>query len=458
LRRLLRLRAARDLHHQRAPPEPARLVAHPRLHRLPERHPARPHAGGHGPALLLRRPHRAEPGGGGAGEGRHRHGLPPGGGAHRAAERGRAQRVHRGRHAPRRAGLEGAGGQHLHTRLADPRRRAHHPARAHHGGGLLPAPHHQPHRLEDARHPPPRRHRAHRGDRRGRDRRLRGGRHGVARARGQDHARRRRERAAHHAAASAGGLMRLRVLRPEPAGGSAGSTPGPERPTRPWGRWLRVPRRRDLRADMIRPPLPRRLKVVRIEPGRVKVRLERLVRRTLPVRPELAGLPPLGYTPEAGVTPGEVEVSGPASKVEDLKEIKTEPLELRSAPEAFSRTVLLSWAGDFVSFAPDHVTVSVAFQPTLMSRKFDHVEVAVRNLGGGLRAKLVPPRLDLTVQGPQRVLSNYALEAGSVYVDAAGLEPGTYRVTPKIELPQSIEVTRREPEVQTLELTTKGGR
>src|SRR3989449_3561992 len=32
-------------------------------------------------------------------------------------------------------------------------------------------------------------------------------------------------------------------------------------------------------ADMIRPPLPRRLKVVRIEPGRVKVRLERLVRR-----------------------------------------------------------------------------------------------------------------------------------------------------------------------------------
>ncbi len=348
--------------------------------------------------------------------------------------------------------------------------------------------------------------------------------------------------------------MRLRVLRPEPAGGSAGSTPGPERPTRPWQRWLRVPRRRDLRAalrrnaglklvslllafflwfsinvserdaegtleipvhqvrpptgymvtnaptkpiavgvrgprtildgvderrvrfaldlasagpgevrielnaDMIRPPLPRRLKVVRIEPGRVKVRLERVVRRTLPVRPELAGLPPLGYTPEAGVTPGEVEVSGPASKVEDLKEIKTEPLELRSAPEAFSRTVLLSWAGDFVSFAPDHVTVSVTFQPTLMSRKFDRVEVAVRNLGGGLRAKLVPPRLDLTVQGPQRVLSNYALEAGSVYVDAAGLEPGTYRVTPKIELPQSIEVTRREPEVQTLELTAKGGR
>jgi len=216
--------------------------------------------------------------------------------------------------------------------------------------------------------------------------------------------------------------------------------------------------RHELNADLIRPPLPRRLKIVRIEPARVKVRLERLVRRTLPVRPELAGLPPLGYTAEASVTPGEVEANGPASKVEELKEIKTEPVDLRGAPEPIARAVLLSWAGDFVSFAPDHVTVSITFQPTVMSRKFDHVEVAVRNTSGGLRAKLVPPRIDLTVQGPQRVLSSYALEAGSVYVDAAGLEPGNYRVTPKIELPQSIEVTRREPEVQTLEVTAKGGR
>ncbi len=216
--------------------------------------------------------------------------------------------------------------------------------------------------------------------------------------------------------------------------------------------------RQELNADMIRPPLPRRLKIVRIEPGRVKVRLERLVRRTVPVRAELAGLPPLGYTAEANVTPGEVDASGPANKVEELKEIKTEPIELRGAPEPRSRTVLLSWAGDFVSFTPDRVTVAVTFRPTMMSRKFDHVEVGVRGVGEGLRAKLVPARIDFTVQGPQSVLSNYALDAGSVYVDAAGLEPGSYRVAPKIELPQSIEVTRREPEVQTLELTAKGAR
>ena len=210
--------------------------------------------------------------------------------------------------------------------------------------------------------------------------------------------------------------------------------------------------RQELNADMLRPELPRRLKVVRIEPARVKVRVERLARRRLPVKAELDGLPPMGYTADATVTPGEVEVSGPASKVDDLKEIKTEPIDMRGAPEPIEHNVLLSWAGDFVSFTPDHVLVALSFKPTMMMRRFEHVEVAVRGVPAGMRAKLVPPRVDLTVQGPQRVLSNFDLPDGSVFVDAGSLGSGTHRVTPQAELPQSLEVTRRDPEVQTLEI------
>src|SRR5439155_9245774 len=90
-------------------------------------------------------------------------------------------------------------------------------------------------------------------------------------------------------------------------------------------------RREELNADMIRPELPRRLKLVRMEPSRAKVKIERLVRRRLPVKVEL-GMPPLGYTTEPSVAPNEVEVTGPASKVEDLHEIKTESIDLHGAP------------------------------------------------------------------------------------------------------------------------------
>jgi YbbR domain-containing protein len=213
----------------------------------------------------------------------------------------------------------------------------------------------------------------------------------------------------------------------------------------------------ELAADMIRPKLPRRLKIVRIEPARVKVRVERLIHRRLPVKVELAGLPPLGYTAEATVTPGEVDVSGPATKVDDLKEIKTEPVPLRAPPDPQERAVLLSWAGDFVSFTPDHVQVGVTFPPTMMARKFEHLDVALRNVPDGTRAKLTPPRVDLIVEGPQRILSAFKLPDGSVYVDAAGLEAGSHRVTPRVDLPDSLEVTGREPEVQTLEITPARG-
>src|SRR5262249_20634688 len=79
------------------------------------------------------------------------------------------------------------------------------------------------------------------------------------------------------------------------------------------------------------------------------------------------------------------------------------------------------------------------------------------NVPPGTRARLVPPRVDLTVQGPQKLLASYALPDGSVWVDAGGLDPGSHRVTPQIDLPDSLEVTRRDPEVQTLEIVANHG-
>jgi len=215
----------------------------------------------------------------------------------------------------------------------------------------------------------------------------------------------------------------------------------------------------ELNSDMLRPELPRRLKLLRLEPSRLRVQVERLARRRIPVKVDLAGTPPLGYTvAKVEASPSEVEASGPAGKVEDLKEIKTEPLDLRAVSPRFERDVLLSWAGDFVSFMPDRVSVRVALKESELSRKFEHVSVALRNVPEGLAAQLTPPRVDLTVRGPASYLNDYRIPDGRVYVDAAGLAPGSHRVTPHVDLPEPLEVPQREPEVLTLQLTAKGGR
>jgi YbbR domain-containing protein len=213
----------------------------------------------------------------------------------------------------------------------------------------------------------------------------------------------------------------------------------------------------ELNADMIRPELPRRLKVVRLEPPRLKVHVEPLARRRVAVKVDLAGMPALGYTvAETHVSPDQVEVSGPANKVDDLKEITTETIDLRGQSETLQRDLLLSWAGDFMSFVPDHVTVTVTFAEVVMSRDFKRVDVRVLNPEGA--ATLVPPTIDLTVRGPQRLLHNYKITDGAVYVDAAGLSAGSHRVSPRVDLPPALEVTRRQPEVLTLQIVARSER
>jgi YbbR domain-containing protein len=215
----------------------------------------------------------------------------------------------------------------------------------------------------------------------------------------------------------------------------------------------------ELSPDMVRPDLPRRLKVVRLEPPRLKVHIEALVSRTVPVRVEVAGMPPLGYTVAGtAVGPDEVKATGPANRVNDLKEIKTEPVDVSGSTEPFQRDgVLLSWAGDFVTFAPDHVKVTLTVKQVMMSREFSRVDVRILN-AEGVRAQLFPSWVDLTVTGPQRTLHNYEFKEGAVYVDAAGLKPGDHQVSVKVDLPPALELETKRPEEHRLRISGRGGR
>jgi len=214
----------------------------------------------------------------------------------------------------------------------------------------------------------------------------------------------------------------------------------------------------ELTPDMVKPELPRRLKVVRMEPPRVKLRVERVIRRTLPVHADLAGSPAFGYTvAESHVVPERIEVTGPATKVDELKEIMTEPLDLRGLKETVERTVPLAWAGDFINFAPDHVTVALTFEESMVSRQFDGVPVGVLN-GDKVQAQLTPVTVDLTVRGPARVLHNFKMPDGAVYVDAGGLPPGNHRVTPRVDLPGGLEVKQVQPEALTLQIPAAKGK
>lgn len=212
----------------------------------------------------------------------------------------------------------------------------------------------------------------------------------------------------------------------------------------------------DLANANLNPDLPRRLKVVRTQPPRLKLDVERLAKRRIPIKLDLAGAPALGYmVAESTITPDHVEVSGPASKVDDLKEISTEPIDLHGLARTFQRRVLLEWAGDFVVFVPDKVQVSVDVEEIMVSREFRRVAVTVVNAGN---ATVTPSTVNLTLHGPQRLLHNFKIPDGSVTVDGAGLAPGIHELMVQlVDLPPALEVVARTPERVKLQIAKVQG-
>ena len=208
----------------------------------------------------------------------------------------------------------------------------------------------------------------------------------------------------------------------------------------------------ELSRDLIRDDLPPRVKVVKFTPSKLELRLERRVRRTVPVRLDLAGTPALGYTvADSRVTPDAIDVSGPASKVDDLREIVTEPFDLHGATGAVERTVSIITPGELVTPRPDRVNAVVTLEEVGITREFEHVEVKLVNVAG-FEARLRPATVDLVLRGPQRILQHLKLEPGAVYVDGETLTAGTRKVVPRVDLPAGVEVVRRNPEELTLQL------
>ncbi len=203
-----------------------------------------------------------------------------------------------------------------------------------------------------------------------------------------------------------------------------------------------------VRDEMIR--VPRGVRILDIEPSRIPVRLERVKRVAVPIALTSAGEPQAGYRVEAmKVTPDKVQVSGPLSMVDRLASLETEPIDLANLAASTQRTVGLVRA-DQLNVKPEVVTVEITVVPIVATREFKRLPIAVRNVDRPFQLK--PPRVNLTVRGPQLAVQGLALEDGSVYVDGAGYEPGEHIVEAEVALPAGVELLKRDPPVVRLEI------
>lgn len=92
--------------------------------------------------------------------------------------------------------------------------------------------------------------------------------------------------------------------------------------------------------------LPRSVVVSRLSPSFVDIKLERVVKKKVPLRVVYAGNPAAGYSIEKVMAaPDLVEVEGAESEMKRVTEVETESVDIEGLKASFSLTVPINYAG-----------------------------------------------------------------------------------------------------------------
>ncbi len=111
--------------------------------------------------------------------------------------------------------------------------------------------------------------------------------------------------------------------------------------------------------------LPAGLRVTRLSPSYIDLKLERVKHKLVPIKVAFVGAPPPGYQLEkVRLIPDEVLVEGAESELKSVNEVTTENVDLNGVKEGFSLIVPLVYRGTYTHLKDEKTTeVQVEIQP-----------------------------------------------------------------------------------------------
>lgn len=191
--------------------------------------------------------------------------------------------------------------------------------------------------------------------------------------------------------------------------------------------------------------IPRGVTVGRITPPVIHLRLEPVIKRTLPVTVRLSGKPADGYRVTQTVAlPESVSVQGPAEDVRRLTAIETLPLDVEENRSGLKRRVRLSNDNKPLTITPDQIEVAVTIEEERVTREFNKVEIRAKDFKGTYT--VTPSSAQLRLAGPKSVVAGLKLSTENVYLDLRGMTPGEHSVALSFNLPADVKVVEQRPQ------------
>jgi hypothetical protein len=201
--------------------------------------------------------------------------------------------------------------------------------------------------------------------------------------------------------------------------------------------------------------VPYGVEVVHVAPATLPMGFENSAVRIVQVRPSIEGSPAPGYEVIATTAqPATVEVIGPESLLRGLDEAMTEPVSIAGATRPVREVVTIGVADPHVRLrTPQTAEVNVQIVAGSATRTIAGVPVQIRNLDNGLRGRLMPAAVALTIRGTEQGVRSITMETIGVEVDAAGLAVGEHDVETRARTAPGVTIDRISHERLRLRIT-----
>lgn len=200
-----------------------------------------------------------------------------------------------------------------------------------------------------------------------------------------------------------------------------------------------------LTASQIR--VPYGVDIVQVAPATLPIAFENSAVRIVQVRPSVEGRPAPGYEVGAITSdPATVEVIGPEGSLRGFDEAMTEPVSIADATRPVREVVTIGVADPGVRLrTPQTADVTVQIVPGTSTRTLTDVAVTIANVQAGLRGRVTPSHVEVTVRGTRETVTMLTAASIDAQIDASGRGIGDHDVEVRARAPEGLGIDGVKP-------------
>ena len=182
----------------------------------------------------------------------------------------------------------------------------------------------------------------------------------------------------------------------------------------------------------------------------IRVEVDKLAVRELPVEILLQGVPADGYIIEkTTVEPELLTVIGLQSTIEKMHKVITAPVDVDGLQN--NRTIIVGLAGEnTVSYNKQQVKVSLQVGEKKINQTFTNIPIDV--VGKAKAMNIDPETIAITVQGVPAVLNFIDNRSFQAFIDVSGLTSGRHERKVAVKIPEDTTIIETVPETVFVEI------